>query len=256
MLQQTQAARVARAFPPFVERFPSVHALAAASRSEVVAEWAGLGYNRRAVALSEAARRIVREHHGVVPADPEVLARLPGIGPYTAAAVAAIACGVAVPAIDTNVRRVVARAVLGMDGVDATRPAIREAASAWMDGVDPGAWHQAVMDLGREICRPEPRCDRCPLERPCAFRIAGRPSAQRGRRPQPSFEGSFRQLRGAIVRFLRDNPLATVTQLCRASGQSAERVAAAVTALAVDGVVRAGPAALKGRPRGRVRLAD
>jgi A/G-specific adenine glycosylase len=181
MLQQTQAARVARAFAPFVERFPSVHALAAAPRSEVVAAWAGLGYNRRAVALSETARRIVREHHGVVPADPEALARLPGIGPYTAAAVAAIAWGAAVPAIDTNVRRVVARAVLGMDGVDATRPAVREAASAWMEVPEPGAWNQAVMDLGREICRPDPRCDRCPLERSCAFRTARRSPVHRGR---------------------------------------------------------------------------
>jgi len=256
MLQQTRAARVARAFPPFVERFPSVHALAAAPRSEVVAAWAGLGYNRRAVALSEAARTIVREHHGVVPADLEVLARLPGIGPYTAAAVAAIAWAAAVPAIDTNVRRVVARAVLGMDGAGATPPAIREAASAWMVGAEPGAWNQAVMDLGREICRPAPGCDRCPLEGSCAFRIARRSPAHRGRRPQPSFEGSFRQLRGAVVRFLRDNSLATVAQLCRASAQPADRVAAAVSALVIDGVVRAGPAALAGRPRGRVRLAD
>src|SRR5437870_13391893 len=88
MLQQTQAARVAPAFRTFIRRFPSVRALASASRREVLSMWAGLGYNHRAIWLVESARRIVQQHGGVVPSQPEVLARLPGIGPYTASAVA------------------------------------------------------------------------------------------------------------------------------------------------------------------------
>src|SRR5439155_17095374 len=97
------AARVAPAFRSFIRRFPSVRALAAASRREVLSSWAGLGYNRRAVWLSETARRIVRDHAAQVPSRPEELVRLPGIGAYTAAAVVAIACDVPVPAVDTNV---------------------------------------------------------------------------------------------------------------------------------------------------------
>src|SRR6058998_1553403 len=106
MLQQTQAPRVARAFEPFIRRFPSVRELAGGSVADVLRAWSGLGYNRRAVALSRAARAIVSEHGGRVPSDPALLEQLPGIGPYTAAAVASIASGLPAPAIDTNVRRV------------------------------------------------------------------------------------------------------------------------------------------------------
>lgn len=102
MLQQTQAARVVPVFVRFLGAFPSVASLAAAGRGDVVRAWAGLGYNRRAVALSEAARAIVRDHDGRVPADPQVLRTLPGVGPYTAAAVAALAFGAPVAAVDTN----------------------------------------------------------------------------------------------------------------------------------------------------------
>src|SRR5439155_2131769 len=103
MLQQTQAARVVPHYRAFIARFPSIETLAAARRAEVVAAWAGLGHNRRAVALSEAAGAIVRRHGGRIPSDPEVLVSLPGVGPYTAAAVASIAFGVPVAAIDVNV---------------------------------------------------------------------------------------------------------------------------------------------------------
>ncbi len=115
MLQQTQAARVVLRYVAFVERFPSGEALAAASRAEVLRAWGNLGYPRRAVALHEAARAVVRDHGGRVPADPAELRLLPGVGPYTAAAVASLGHGRRVPALDTNVRRVVARARLGAE---------------------------------------------------------------------------------------------------------------------------------------------
>ena len=109
MLQQTQASRVVEAFPVFMERFPDVGSLAEASRGDVLRAWGGLGYPRRAASLHEAARRIVRDHDGSVPADVASLLALPGIGPYTAAAVTSIAYGSPVAAIDTNVRKVMAR---------------------------------------------------------------------------------------------------------------------------------------------------
>lgn len=252
MLQQTQAARVAAAFGPFLRRFPTVRALARATRSDVLRAWGGLGYNRRAVALHEAARAIVREHGGCVPADPAALRRLPGVGPYTAAAVASLGFGVPVAAVDTNVRRIVARVHAGTD-----RPApgtVRAIAEAWVEASDPGAWNQALMDLGREVCRPRPRCEVCPLAPTCRFRASG--AAPRPRRPRSGpFEGSNRQLRGAVVRVLRHRPALTLGVLARELGRDGARVRAVVAELVRDGIVAAGPAALSGRPRGRVRLA-
>ncbi|MGZ4114689.1 MAG: A/G-specific adenine glycosylase, partial [Actinomycetota bacterium] len=174
MLQQTQAARVVPAFERFLAAFPTVQALAAARVAEVIDAWDGLGYNRRAVALHRAAEAVVAEHAGVVPGDPAALRSLPGVGPYTAAAVASIAFGVGVVAVDTNVMRVVSR-VVRVEGVGA----IGAAAAGWLDGNDPGAWNQAVMDLGREVCRPVPRCGACPIRTTC--RSAGSVSARGGR---------------------------------------------------------------------------
>ncbi|HVM11347.1 MAG TPA: A/G-specific adenine glycosylase [Actinomycetota bacterium] len=255
MLQQTQAARVARLYPDFVARFPSVDALAAASRAEVVRAWSGLGYNRRALSLSEAARAIVRDHAGRVPRDPEVLQSLPGIGPYTAAAIAAFAYGREVPAIDTNVRRVVARARMGRDAHEVTSAEVRAEAERWIRGVDPAAWNQALMDVGREVCRTKPACQRCPVARWCAFRARGAVPSRRPTGTSP-FEGSSRQVRGAVIHLLRPVGSLTLRGLAAGSGHPVEVVADAVRGLARDGLVRAGPAALRGAPSGRVRLSD
>ena len=266
MLQQTQAGRVVTAFERFVARFPSITALARAPRSEVVRAWAGLGYNRRAVALSEAARAVVARHGGRIPRNREDLRRLPGVGPYTAAAVASLAFGEPVPAVDTNVRRVVARAILGVDGSEASLAEVAGAAERWIDRRDPGGFNQALMDLGREVCRPVPRCEACPLRGPCEFRRArgGATRASPGivraralsRRGQPTFQGSSRQVRGRVVEVLRGRRSATLAGLAREAGVPRSRVPPAVRALATDGIVRAGPAARAGRPGGRVALAD
>jgi A/G-specific adenine glycosylase len=255
MLQQTQAARVAPAFEAFVGRFPSVAALAAAPRRDVLRAWDGLGYHRRAVALSEAARIVVRDLDGRLPADPLALRRLPGVGPYTAAAVASIAFGVPVPAIDTNVRRIVARMHLGVEADDASAREVAELAESWLDPGDPGRWNQALMDLGREVCRPRPRCDRCPLVTECRFAAAGA-AARPARRRQGPFRGSTREVRGAIVRALRSSETLTLGRLVAETGFTSERIVPAVAALARDGIVAATPAAIVGSPRGRVRLAD
>jgi A/G-specific adenine glycosylase len=204
MLQQTQAARVVPHYRAFITRFPSIDALAAARRAEVVAAWAGLGYNRRAVALSEVAGTIVRRHGGRVPSDPRVLVSLPGVGPYTAAAVASIAFGVPVAAIDVNAARVVGRARIGRDPGDVAASTLRGAATRWMAGKDPGAWNQAVMDLGRAVCRPDPRCEQCPIRTECRYRRQPKRSPDRSPAPIRSpggerFDGSRRQLRGRVV---------------------------------------------------------
>ncbi len=252
MLQQTQAPRVEPVFRAFVRRWPSIRALAGATRAEVVTAWSGLGYNRRAVALHRAARIIVAEHAGRVPRSEVELRRLPGIGPYTAAAVASIAFGEPVPLVDTNVRRVLARAELGVDTVDAAPADVEAVARRVLDGRDPGSWNQALMDLGREVCRPRPRCGECPLARGCRFlRDGGVPKTSPNR--QPSFEGSMRQVRGAVVRALTRGP-ATIERLAAVTGLPAGRVVEAVRALARDGLIDAGPVALAGGPRGRVRL--
>jgi A/G-specific adenine glycosylase len=254
MLQQTQAPRVAAAFGPFLARFPSIAALAAAPRSDVVRAWGALGYNRRAARLHEAARATVREHGGRLPSDPSQLGALPGVGPYTASAVASIAFGVPVAAVDTNVRRVAARFLFGANPEGVERARLREAIDGWLHRRQPGAWNQAVMDLGRLVCRPAPRCDACPLAAGCRFRASSRPRPMG--RSQPAFRGSSRELRGAIVRHLRSSTSATLSAIASRTGRPLVDVASAVRALDRDGLVQAGPAALAGRPAGRLRLAD
>ena len=246
MLQQTQAPRVVPAFERFLAAFPTVDRLAAAPVASVIRAWDGLGYNRRAVALSAASRAIVASHRGVVPREPADLRRLPGVGPYTAAAVASIAFGVPAAAVDTNVRRVVSR-VWEIEGTDVDRTS-----ATWLDPADPGAWNQALMDLGREVCRPRPRCASCPLVAAC--RSAGSAPSPVPSRTSSPFEGSARQVRGAVVRELRRRGSSTLGWLCGATGHEAEAVVAAVRSLHADGLVVAGVAALHGRPLGRVRL--
>ncbi len=252
MLQQTQASRVAPAFERFLRSFPTVRSLATAPAAEVVRAWAGLGYNRRAVALWEAARTIVSSHGGRVPDDPSALSELPGVGPYTAAAVASIAYGRPVPALDTNVRRVLARAVFGVGPNDVAPAALRTAAGNEIDRADPGGWNQALMDLGREVCRPVPRCGVCPLARQC--RLAAREARPSGpRRRQSTFRGSFRELRGRVVETVRAGPT-SIGALSRLTGRTPEEVGLAVAALQADGLVAASRAAVRGHPIGRVRL--
>ncbi|HYT79600.1 MAG TPA: A/G-specific adenine glycosylase [Actinomycetota bacterium] len=255
MLQQTQVARVVPAFREFVRRFPTVRSLAAAPRREVLRAWSGLGYNRRAVGLSEAARAIVTDYEGRVPSAPETLRTLPGVGPYTAAAVASLAFGIPVPALDTNAARVVARTRLGAEPYEVRRKTLEVAAAGWLDHGDPGAWNQALMDLGREVCQPVPRCAACPLSGSCRFRAEGREGAP-AKRPRSPFPGSIRRVRGVIILLLRDRTSASVGALAREIGEPRDRVVEAIGTLARDGLVEASGAAMQGRPGGRVRLSE
>ncbi|MGH2597405.1 MAG: A/G-specific adenine glycosylase [Actinomycetota bacterium] len=251
MLQQTQAGRVVQAFPTFLERFPDVGALAAASRADVLRAWGGLGYPRRAAALQDAARIIIRDLDGSVPGDVRSLQELPGVGPYTAAAVASIAFGEPIPAIDTNARKVMARLALGLEPHEASSADISGAAARWLSRDAPGDWNQAVMNLGREVCRPTPRCDVCPLADVCRFHASGRATergSRRSGRSQPAFEGSMRQVRGGVLRELRGRDrAATIGTIAAALSLPVTRVDGAVDALESDGL-------LERTSSGRIRL--
>jgi A/G-specific adenine glycosylase len=219
MAQQTQAERAAEAWSTFIDRYPTPAALARESVAEVIRAWRGLGYNRRAVALRAAAVRMLEDHGGAVPDTVEALEALPGIGPYTARAVLAIAFGRPVAALDTNIRRVLDRAV----GPLPTGAKLLQSAADRV--VPPGhaaAWTHALMDIGAAFCRTrDPRCAACPLASHCAFVAmrgqeagAGGPSAASlvgsrtasPTRSAPPFESTNRWLRGRILDRLRDAP--------------------------------------------------
>ncbi|MEE2894947.1 MAG: A/G-specific adenine glycosylase [Planctomycetota bacterium] len=177
MLQQTQVSRVEERFEAFLDRYPTPAAMVAAGEADVLAAWEGMGYYRRARFLHATAKAIVDEHGGEVPADAAALLALPGVGRYTAGAIASIAFDLAEPIVDGNVARVVAR-LGGLDLV-ADDPELLEAswaASKVMVGATPrpGRVNEAVMELGATVCTPaSPRCDGCPLATACRARAAG-----------------------------------------------------------------------------------
>lgn len=187
MGQQTQLSRAALYLDRWLERFPDIHALAAASETEVLQAWEGLGYYSRARNLHRAARLVVRDSGGVLPETREGLLALPGVGEYTAAAVASIAYGEAVPAVDANVLRIFARLLLHEGAVmDAAFRQQVEAAIGIMQGVEaPGVVNEALMELGEVCClRRAPRCGVCPLSGECRARAAGATERLPRRKPQ------------------------------------------------------------------------
>lgn len=188
MLQQTTVAAVIPRFKRFVERWPTIDALASASDEEILSEWAGLGYYARARNLIACAREVARR--GGFPTTSAELRELPGLGEYTAAAVAAIAFGEAAAAIDTNVVRVIARM---HELEEPRRSEIHELITAMIPAESPGDFAQAMMDLGATICRVKsPLCGKCPLAQDCAARASGRPEhfpAPKAKRIRPLRHG-------------------------------------------------------------------
>jgi A/G-specific adenine glycosylase len=180
MLQQTRAQAVVPYYERFLARFPDVGELAGADSEEVLRAWAGLGYYARARNLQRAARAIVDEHGGRLPASAAALRALPGIGPYTAGAVASIAFDRPEPVVDGNVARVLSRLLGIRDDVRGARGRRRlwAAAAALARGPSPGELNQALMELGATVCTPRrPRCTACPVARRCAARRDGDPEA-------------------------------------------------------------------------------
>ena len=241
MAQQTPVARVAPLWLEWIERWPTVSDLANASPADVVRAWGKLGYPRRALNLHAAATRIRDEFGGQVPTEVEALESLPGIGSYTARAVAAFAFGHRVPVVDTNIRRVLARAVLGI--AEPEPPRLR-ADIDLMESVLPAsakesvAVNAGVMELGAVICTARaPKCHECPIAQQCAWVLAGSPAnAGRTRTPQKKYEGSVRQARGAILALARAGETVTTAAIALAVSDHVRREIA-LEGLLSDGLI-------------------
>ncbi len=225
MSQQTGLERVVPFYERFLERFPTVEALAEATFAEVATAWNGLGYNRRARRLLDAARAIVASGW---PRSAAELEALPGVGRYTARAVACFAFGEPVAAVDTNLRRVLSR--WHGDVLDGAR--LERAARIDLDEEAAAAWNHAMMDLGATVCLPrQARCEECPVESWCAG-----PGVYEPPRPQPRFEGSLRQVRGALVRSLVAGQ-SGFDDLVSSTGYPADRIEEAIDSLIEDDLV-------------------
>jgi A/G-specific adenine glycosylase len=236
MLQQTQTSRVIGPWTRFVAALPTPTTCAEAPLSQVVRLWSGLGYHRRAKSLHDAATLIRDEFAGAVPRAVSDLRRLPGVGEYTANAVASFAFGERVAVVDTNVGRVLARALTNrtLSVGDA-----RDVANELLPRLNAAAFNQAMLDLGAQHCTSTPRCDTCPAARVCRWRREGGPDpAPRSAgvsRPQPTFEGSDRQARGRVLAALRERPQ-SMQRLLTCVGDDT-RGATLVAALIADGLV-------------------
>lgn len=241
MLQQTQASRVAVEIDRWLERWPTPADLADAATHEVLRQWGTLGYPRRALRLQDTARAIVERHGGEVPRDVAALLALPGIGDYTARAVAVFHFGDRHPVVDTNVRRVVARAVRGQgEAGPAAKRDLAEVEALLPDSpADASLVSIALMELGALVCTARaPRCDACPVAEACAWRAAGYPAYEGRRAPrQGAFEGSDRQARGTVLRALRAVDLPITGAELAPLWPDAAQLERAVASLAADGLV-------------------
>lgn len=238
MLQQTQTSRVFEPWARFLRTFETPAQCAEAPLSQVLLLWEGLGFHRRAKALHDAARSIRDEHGGRVPSDVGALRRLAGVGEYTANAVASFAFDQRVAVLDTNVGRVLARAVANR------RLVPREARSIAndllpRDGV--AVFNQAMLDLGAQYCRATPRCDVCPVAKVCRWNLEGgvdpAPTSAGVSRPQSTFAGSDRQVRGRVLAALRESASSRPALGRRLADVDAERLDLIVGGLVRDGLV-------------------
>ena len=244
MLQQTPVSRVLPAFRAWMTRWPTPSDLASESVSEAVRMWDRLGYPRRAMRLHQAATVIVETHGGQVPRDLEDLLHLPGVGDYTARAVRCFAFGIPEPVVDTNVRRVVTRLVggqaeAGPPRMVADRVAAHELLSQLSSGQDQCTGAAALMELGAVICTAKkPLCEQCPLADLCAWRNAGYPDYQGPRAAkQARFEGSDRQVRGIILRELRQSDIPIPRDFLESLWSDQPQLARALSSLTKDGLV-------------------
>ncbi len=241
MLQQTPVARVLPVHEQWLATWPSPADLAAAPAGEAVRAWGRLGYPRRALRLHAAATAIVERHDGAVPASYDDLLALPGVGDYTAAAIASFAFGRRHVVLDTNVRRVLARTVTGVElPAPAVTRAERVTAAELLPENEPTAatWAVAVMELGALVCvATAPRCGACPVADACAWRAAGYPAYDGPPRKVQTWAGTDRQCRGRLLAVLRDTGGAVpAARLDAAWAEEAQRVRC-LASLVADGLV-------------------
>jgi len=240
MLQQTPVARVLPAHAAWLERWPAPAALAAATPADAVRQWDRLGYPRRAVRLHSAARLIVDRHDGLVPDSAEQLRALPGVGAYTAAAVASFAYGKRHAVLDTNVRRVLARLVSGLDRPGPTVSAAERTLAESLlpvDGRKAARWSVALMELGALVCTAtRPHCAECPLAAQCTWLARGCPAGTT-RRLAAGYEGSDRQCRGRLLAALRDADGPVAAGVLAGAWHDSGQRARSLAALIADGLV-------------------
>jgi A/G-specific adenine glycosylase len=241
MLQQTPVSRVEPAWRSWMRRWPDPAALAADSAGEAVRMWAKLGYPRRALRLHAAAVEIVARHHGEVPDDVDALLALPGVGAYTARAVATFAYGQRHPVVDINVRRVVARAVLGrgQSGPASTARDLADIDALLPDAdADAARFSVAIMELGALICTAaNPRCPACPIQVHCSWRLAGSPPYDGPNAPRQRFAGTDRQVRGRLLDVLRASSEPVTTASLDLAWAEPRQRARALDSLIVDGLI-------------------
>ena len=249
MLQQTPVSRVIPHLEAWLERWPTPASLAADAPAEAVRQWANLGYPRRALWLHRAAVEIRDRHDGVVPRDVDALLALTGIGDYTARAVAVFAHGDRHPVVDTNTRRVLARA---LDGRSHPGPPARRDLAAMerilpTDDAEAAVVNAAAMELGATVCTARtPRCGACPVAHLCAWRAAGYPDTGDLRRRQARYEGSDRQARGAVLAVLRDAAAhAVALDLVAPDWRDAQQRDRAIDSLIADGLAEASDGMLR-----------
>jgi A/G-specific adenine glycosylase len=238
MLQQTQTSRVVSPWRAFLDAYPTPNDCANATLASVLQRWSGLGYHRRAKALHDAARMIRDEFNGEVPDDVDDLRRLPGVGDYTANAVASFAFGEPVAVLDTNVGRILARALENRP----LRPSeARHAANALLPRRESASFNQAMLDLGAQFCRSSPRCDECPASGVCRWHLEGGPDpaphSAAVSRPQSTFAGSDRQARGRVLAALRVKPESETHLVAQLGDVGEVRAASVLASLLHDGLV-------------------
>lgn len=239
MLQQTPVRRVLPVFDAWMQRWPTPAALAAASPGEAVREWGRLGYPRRALRLHAAATAIVDRHGGEVPRERDALLDLPGVGDYTASAVASFAFGDRHPVLDTNVRRVLARVI---EGVAFPAPSVTAAERALAESLMPeqGAhrWAAATMELGAVVCTARaPRCGECPVTDRCRWRAAGFPDHGGPPRRGQAWAGTDRQVRGRLMAVLREADGPVPRHTLEAAWDDPDQRDRCLHTLVVDGLV-------------------
>ena len=238
MLQQTPVNRVLPVWADWMQRWPTPTALAAEAPGEAVRAWGRLGYPRRALRLHAAATAVVAQHDGSVPSAYDDLRALPGVGDYTAAAVAAFAFGARTAVLDTNVRRVYRRFFDGSDDMPVTPTAAeRTAAQERLPSRRAAHYSVAVMELGALVCTSRvPACEQCPVRAGCRWFAAGRPAAVGPRRTQ-RYEGTDRQARGRLLAVLRERAHPVSGGELDLAWPDARQRARALDGLVADGLI-------------------
>ena len=236
MLQQTPVNRVLPKWIEWMQRWPSPEDLAAAKKSEVITAWGRLGYPRRALRLHEAAQIIAKEHKNQVPREMEKLRALPGVGDYTAAAIASFAFNETALVMDINIRRLFSRAIDGVQHPSPSPSQYERKIRAELLPTNGALWAAATMELGALICTSKnPTCNQCPLQKSCAWKKAGFPESETKPKTQ-AWHGTDRQCRGTIVQALRESPKLSrnkINELWHDAGQ----IEKALKTLLADGLI-------------------